>query len=84
MPLIQTAVQEVNHFETTRNDLLSSMELFCADGYYSHYLASHGFIARGYDLREDYGERHKRLNNIHHTRLIAKALPHGSRTLFWK
>lgn len=59
-------------------------ELFCSDGYYSHYFAAFGYNMLGVDLCEESGEGKKRGNNLYHARLIQRILDNSGMTSFKK
>ena len=65
-------------------DTCNGFELFCSDGYYSHFFAKHGFHMLGVDLCEDSGEGVKRSNNLEHAFLVRRLLNNETMTDFRK
>ena len=59
-------------------------ELFCSDGYYTHYFSRLGYHMLGVDLCEESGEGDKRSNNLDHARLIQNLLDNAGMTDFRK
>ena len=71
-------------FRDTGMSPSTGFELFCSDGYYSHFFAARGCCMLGVDLCEDSGEGKKRSNNLDHARLISRILDNSEKTRFEK